>query len=310
MRRITLTLYSIGLIIMSFGFFHEGRGELAADDILRKLDQWQAEQIRLWKNGKQPAEEYLLEYRNTVDQQDFVNQYLVPFRQIAGQLLRETNWVDYPASLSCLYNVAPVYEAGQSASPEENTSDAIWLAWLLTETFHDLTGNSAALSKSPSGKLILAWAYGSKDEIPFKQAWQEEIQRRPVKVLSFIAIQKNFTKEFLPEVCRFLDTHPEIIRELPRQVKLKLALKQTESLLMERSGSRHVRPEDFRNDRLLQLLSRELAGCEISVDIQTVKLGDQSSIAIQSGWSFRSGDESPGRFIIKVNGEEIPFECS
>ena len=62
MRRITLTLYSIGLIIMSFGFFHEGRGELAADDVLRKLDQWQAEQIRLWKNGKQPAEEYLLDH--------------------------------------------------------------------------------------------------------------------------------------------------------------------------------------------------------------------------------------------------------
>lgn len=307
MRRITLTLYSIGLIIMSFGFFHEGRGELAADDILRKLDQWQAEQIRFWKSGKQPEEEYLLEYRNTVDQQGFVNQYFVPFRQIAGLLLRETSWVDYPSSLSSLYNVAPVYGVGQSAIPEENTSDAIWLAWLLTEKFNDLIENSETLSKSPSGKLILAWAYGSKDEIPFKQAWQEEIQRRPVKVLSFIAIQKNFTKEFLPEVCRFLDTHPEIIRELPRQVKLKLALKQTESLLMERSGSRHVRPEDFRNDRLLQLLSQELAGCEISVNIQNITVGNQSSVAIQSGWRFRSDNDSSGTFVIKVNGGGILF---
>ena len=307
MRRITLTLYSIGLIIMSFGFFHEGRGELAADDILRKLDQWQAEQIRLWKNGKQPAEEYLLEYRNTVDQQGFVNQYFVPFRQIAGLLLRETSWVDYPSSLSSLYNVAPVYGVGQSAIPEENTSDAIWLAWLLTEKFNDLIENSETLSKSPSGKLILAWAYGSKDEIPFKQAWYEEIQYRPVKVLSYIAIQKNFTKEFLPEVCRFLDTHPEIIRELPRQVKLKLALKQTESLLMERSGSRHVRPEDFRNDRLLQLLSRELAGCEISVNIQNITVGNQSSVAIQSGWRCRSDNDSSGTFVIKVNGGGILF---
>lgn len=307
MRRITLTLYSIGLIIMSFGFFHEGRGELAADDVLRKLDQWQAEQIRLWKNGKQPAEEYLLEYRNTVDQQDFVNQYLVPFRQIAGLLLRETSWVDYPSSLSSLYNVAPVYGVGQSAIPEENTSDAIWLAWLLTEKFNDLIENSETLSKSPSGKLILAWAYGSKDEIPFKQAWYEEIQYRPVKVLSYIAIQKNFTKEFLPEVCRFLDTHPEIIRELPRQVKLKLALKQTESLLMERSGSRHVRPDNFRNDRLLKLLSQELAGCEISVNIQNITVGNQSSVAIQSGWRCRSDNDSSGTFVIKVNGGGILF---
>ena len=307
MHRITLTSCSISLIIMSFCFFHDARGEHAADDVLRKLDQWQAEQIRFWKSGKQPEEEYLLEYRNTVDQQGFVNQYFVPFRQIAGLLLRETSWVDYPSSLSSLYNVAPVYGVGQSAIPEENTSDAIWLAWLLTEKFNDLIENSETLSKSPSGKLILAWAYGSKDEIPFKQAWQEEIQRRPVKVLSFIAIQKNFTKEFLPEVCRFLDTHPEIIRELPRQVKLKLALKQTESLLMERSGSRHVRPEDFRNDRLLQLLSQELAGCEISVNIQNITVGNQSSVAIQSGWRFRSDNDSSGTFVIKVNGGGILF---
>ena len=84
---------------------------------------------------------------------------------------------------------------------------------------NDLIENSETLSKSPSGKLILAWAYGSKDEIPFKQAWYEEIQYRPVKVLSYIAIQKNFTKEFLLEVCRFLDTHPEIIREAVAEIR-------------------------------------------------------------------------------------------
>lgn len=308
MHRVTLTSCSISLIIMSFCFFHDARGEHAADDALRKLDQWQAEQIRFWKSGKQPEEEYLLEYRNTVDQQGFVNQYFVPFRQIAGLLLRETSWVDYPSSLSSLYNVAPVYGVGQSAIPEENTSDAIWLAWLLTEKFNDLIENSETLSKSPSGKLILAWAYGSKDEIPFKQAWYEEIQYRPVKVLSYIAIQKNFTKEFLQEVCRFLDTHPEIIRELPRQIKLKLALKQTEFLLMEeRSGSHDVRPDNFRNDRLLKLLSQELAGCEISVNIQNITVGNQSSVAIQSGWRFRSDNDSSGTFVIKVNGGGILF---
>ena len=308
MHRITLTFCSISLIIMSFCFFHDARGEHAADDVLRKLDQWQAEQIRFWKSGKQPVKEYLLKYQNTVDQQDFVNQYLVPFRQIAGLLLRETSWVDYPSSLRSLYNVAPVYGVGQSAIPEKNASDAIWLAWLLTEKFNDLIGNSETLSKSPSGKLILAWAYGSKDEKPFKQAWYEEIQHRPVKVLSYIAIQENFTKEFLLEVCRFLDTHPEIIRELPRQVKLKLALKQTEFLLMEeRSGSQEVQLDHFRNDRLLNLLSRELAGCEISVDIQNITAGNQSSVAIQSGWRFRSGPDSAGTFAIKVNGGEIIF---
>ena len=302
MYRITL----ISLLCLFFCFFQKVSGEENIENLVREFQKLEKEQILILLKGKHPDEEYLRQYTEVSDKSAFEHRYFKPFEKASELFLQKSSFVDYPASFSCVYNIAPAYLEARCGKPDlsEREKDAVKFACFLTGNFKKLE----EYASSPSDNLLSAWAYGQKDKDSFRQAWNKEIQSRPLKVLSVIAVQKSLSKSFFDDLRHYLLNQPQVVSALPLSVKLKIALKCVENIAEQNSRLSIPLIESLRNDKLLNLLSKELNGCEISIDIESIPGAEESLTAIQTGFRMRLTDGQMEPFMMKINGRSVVYK--